>query len=48
VGYTSPSLRKKVLERVQYGRVRMDELAFMPDAISSHLAARLQTLRSPP
>ncbi len=48
VGYTSPSLRKKVLERVQYGRARMDELAFLPDAIGPHLSARLQTLHSPP
>lgn len=48
VGYTSPSLRKKVLERVQYGRARMDELAFLPDAIGSHLAPRLEALYSPP
>jgi integrase len=48
VGYTSPSLRKKVLERVQYGRARMDELAFLPDAIGPHLSARLQTPHSLP
>ena len=48
VGYTSPSLKKKLLGRVQYGRVRMDELAFLPHAIGPHLSARLQTLRSPP
>lgn len=48
VGYTTPSLKKKVLEQVQYGRARMDELAFRPDAIGPHLAARLETLHSPP
>jgi len=48
VGYTSPGLKKKVLERVQYGRVRMDELAFLPDAIGPHLSARFQALYSPP
>lgn len=47
VGYTSPSLRKKVLERVQYGRARMDELAFLPDAIGSHLSVRLEAPSSP-
>lgn len=46
VGYTTPGLKKKVIERVQYGRVRMDELAFLPEAIGPHRAARLHTLRS--
>lgn len=46
VGYTSPGLKKRVAERVQYGRARLDELAFLPDAIGPHLAARLHTLRS--
>lgn len=48
VGYTSPSLRKKVRERVQYGRARMDELAFLPDAIGPDLPARLKAIYSPP
>jgi integrase len=47
VGYTTPRLKKKVLERVQYGRARMDELAFPPDAIGPDLSTRLQVVYSP-
>jgi integrase len=48
VGYTPPAAKKKVFARVQYGRARMDELAFPPDAIGPDLSARLQALYSPP
>jgi integrase len=48
VGYTTPAARKKVFARVQYGRARMDELAFPSDAIGPDLSARLQALYSPP
>jgi integrase len=47
VGYTSPELIKKVFGRVQYGRERMDELAYSPYAIGPHLSARLEALHSP-
>lgn len=46
VGYTSRRLVKKVLERAQYGRPTIDELAFRPDMIGSHLSARRQVLYS--
>jgi integrase len=46
VGYTTPAGKKKVFARVQYGRARMDELAFLPDAIGPDLSARLQALYS--
>jgi len=48
VGYNTPRLKKKVFERVQYGRARMDELAFCPDAIGPDLSARLEAIYSPP
>lgn len=48
VGYTSPDLVERVRERVQYGRPRMEELAFRPDMIGSHLSARRQVLYSSP
>lgn len=47
VGYTSPELVKKIFARVQYGRARMDELAFTPSAIGPDLSERLEALRSP-
>lgn len=46
VGYTSPDLVKKVFARVQYGRARMDELAYTPSAIGPDLSERLEALRS--
>ena len=46
VGYTTPAVKKKVFARVQYGRARMDELAFPPDAIGPDLSARLEALYS--
>jgi integrase len=48
VGYTTPAAKKKVFARVQYGRARMDELAFPPDAIGPDLSARLQAFYSQP
>lgn len=48
VGYTSPELVKQVFARVQYGRARMDELAFSPYAIGPDLSERLEALHSPP
>lgn len=47
VGFASPDLAGLVLDRVQYGRERMDELAFSRYAIGPHLAARLEALNSP-
>jgi hypothetical protein len=47
VGYTTPGAKKKVFARVQYGRARMDELAFPPDAIGPDLSARLEAIYSP-
>lgn len=47
VGYTSPELVEKIFGRVQYGRERLDELAFTPYAIGPDLSERLEALHSP-
>ena len=47
VGYTSPELVEKVFGRVQYGRGRLDELAFTHYAIGPDLSERLEALHSP-
>ena len=47
VGYTSPELVEKIFGRVQYGRERLDELAFTPYAIGPDLSERHEALLSP-